>query len=121
MNGAGGGDGVPGITQVSVMRCSCASVSLLRASVAGSRKVMGKKPRPNGFASELFPIRPSFQVRFPHLDGQRTELADVCVRNQQLPAVKRFIYDRKLIISNITGFTRAIYASKVEFVMDSPQ
>lgn len=84
VNGAGGGDGVPGITQVSVMRCSSASVNLLRASAAGSHKVMGKKSRRNGFSSELSPIRSSFQVRFPHLDMQRTRLADVCVRNQQL-------------------------------------
>lgn len=39
----------------------------------------GKKPRRSGFALELFPIWSPFQVRFPHLDIQRTQLADVCV------------------------------------------
>lgn len=82
--GAGGGDGVPGITQASVMRCSSASVDLLGASATGSHKVTGKEPRRSGFASELSPIRSSFQVRFPHMDTQRTQLADVCGRNQQL-------------------------------------
>lgn len=90
VKGAGGGDGVPGITQASVMSCSSASVNLLRASAAGSHKVLGTKPR-----QELPPIRSSFQVRFPYLDLQRTQLADVCVRNQQLRRGKVFFMTGK--------------------------